>query len=605
MVQVKQRILQHSRWPIHLRFIIWTLVTGKTRSIVYAALMVISGLFPAAGVWVAMHVFTAALHIHAVHIRVLLRWIAAWAGIALVSSLIWSVYQVVEEALKLTLEAEMERSLQQKTARLALETFERGDFHDMLERAREMTKPGELMNLLAESWFIGQSVVTTIAIAGVIATWNAWMLTAVIVVAALDVLAQLGQAREAHALKHALAPNQRLRRYIQDVLTTPASAKEVRTFAAGERLLTRWASLHCEDMAREWRVQRRHELVRSALAIGGVLGVVLGIAIVCFQTISGALSAAEFAAILYGLQQFHTGVNEAIGRVGYLRQYLLRIGDLFTYLTLEPEIRDKTDTDIQPGPLEVRSVSFCYPRAKEKALSDISLTVPFGQRVAVVGENGAGKSTLVRLLLGLYEPTTGAIQLGGKDIQTLRADRRASISSVVFQDFIKYAFTLRENIGLGNYDKMDDEQAIVAAAKAGGADEVASALSAGYETLLTTRFADGTDLSGGQWQKVAISRAFMRNPMIVALDEPTSALDPQMETEVLERFLSISGERTAIIVSHRLGIARLCDRILVMSNGRLVEEGTHEDLLQLGGEYARMWNLQAQRYRTPSQPSGD
>lgn len=605
MVQVKQRILQHSRWPIHLRFIIWTLVTGKTRSIVYAALMVISGLFPAAGVWVAMHVFTAALHIHAVHIRVLLRWIAAWAGIALVSSLIWSVYQVVEEALKLTLEAEMERSLQQKTARLALETFERGDFHDMLERAREMTKPGELMNLLAESWFIGQSVVTTIAIAGVIATWNAWMLTAVIVVAALDVLAQLGQAREAHALKHALAPNQRLRRYIQDVLTTPASAKEVRTFAAGERLLTRWASLHCEDMAREWRVQRRHELVRSALAIGGVLGVVLGIAIVCFQTISGALSAAEFAAILYGLQQFHTGVNEAIGRVGYLRQYLLRIGDLFTYLTLEPEIRDKTDTDIQPGPLEVRSVSFCYPRAREKALSDISLTVPFGQRVAVVGENGAGKSTLVRLLLGLYEPTTGAIQLGGKDIQTLRADRRASISSVVFQDFIKYAFTLRENIGLGNYDKMDDEQAIVAAAKAGGADEVASALSAGYETLLTTRFADGTDLSGGQWQKVAISRAFMRDPMIVALDEPTSALDPQMETEVLERFLSISGERTAIIVSHRLGIARLCDRILVMSNGRLVEEGTHEDLLQLGGEYARMWNLQAQRYRTPSQPSGD
>jgi ABC-type multidrug transport system fused ATPase/permease subunit len=253
----------------------------------------------------------------------------------------------------------------------------------------------------------------------------------------------------------------------------------------------------------------------------------------------------------------------------------------------------------------VRSVSFCYPRAREKALSDISLTVPFGQRVAVVGENGAGKSTLVRLLLGLYEPTTGAIQLGGKDIQTLRADRRASISSVVFQDFIKYAFTLRENIGLGNYDKMDDEQAIVAAAKAGGADEVASALSAGYETLLTTRFADGTDLSGGQWQKVAISRAFMRDPMIVALDEPTSALDPQMETEVLERFLSISGERTAIIVSHRLGIARLCDRILVMSNGRLVEEGTHEDLLQLGGEYARMWNLQAQRYRTPSQPSGD
>ena len=217
--------------------------------------------------------------------------------------------------------------------------------------------------------------------------------------------------------------------------------------------------------------------------------------------------------------------------------------------------------------------------------------------MALVGENGAGKTTLVKVLTGLYRPTEGRVLYGGRDLaefdlRTLR-DRQAA----VFQDHVRYAFTLSDNVGYGRAEHRDDRTAVEAAAARGGADAVAAALPQGYDTLLTQQFSGGTDLSGGQWQRVAVSRGFMRDAPLVVLDEPTAALDPKAEADVFHRFAAMAGGRTALLVSHRLGFARLCDRVLVLGDGRLIEQGTHDDLVAAGGTYARMWEMQAQWYR--------
>ena len=243
-------------------------------------------------------------------------------------------------------------------------------------------------------------------------------------------------------------------------------------------------------------------------------------------------------------------------------------------------------------------LSFRYPQADRPAIEEITVTIQPGERVALVGPNGSGKTTLVKVLLGLFRPTAGELRYGDLDARRANRDQLWDRSAAVFQDYTRFAFTLGENIGFGRSEKMEDRRRIERAARQGGADAVARRLPESYDTLLTREFEGGTELSGGEWQRVAISRGFMREADLVVLDEPTASLDPQAEADVFRRFLTMAGGRTTIVVSHRLGSARLCDRILVLKEGRLIENGTHDELISRGGEYARMWALQAGWYKT-------
>lgn len=244
----------------------------------------------------------------------------------------------------------------------------------------------------------------------------------------------------------------------------------------------------------------------------------------------------------------------------------------------------------------MNDLSFRYPQAERAAIDGISFTIHPGERVALVGANGSGKTTLVKVLLGLFEPTRGEVRYGQLPSVQANRDELWNQSAAVFQDYTRFAFTLGENIGFGRAERMDEQHEVELAARQGGADSIADNLPDGYGTLLTREFAGGTELSGGEWQRVAISRGFMRNAALVVLDEPTASLDPQAEADVFRRFLSMSGGRTTLVVSHRLGSARFCDRVLVLREGRLIENGTHADLLAQKGDYARMWALQSQWY---------
>ena len=350
-----------------------------------------------------------------------------------------------------------------------------------------------------------------------------------------------------------------------------------------------------DRLFQQHRSQSQVNILLSAFSLAGLAA---GIGWSAWAVANGNLSPGQFAAMMVALQQVSTHVDLVFWRFGYLGNRLLYIADLFTYLDLGPEDPRGGEPIDRVGevPIAVNGLSFRYPQAERPAIDDISFTIQPGERVALVGANGSGKTTLVKVLLGLFHPTEGKVLYG--DVDLTQADRNVlwDQSTAVFQDYTRFAFSLGENIGLGRTERMGDQAAIEHAAHQGGAAPIAEQLPKRYQTLLTKEFAGGTELSGGEWQRVAISRGFMRNAALIVLDEPTASLDPQAEADVFRRFLAMSGERTTIVVSHRLGSARLCDRILVLKEGRLLENGTHDELLSQKGEYARLWALQAQWY---------
>jgi len=332
------------------------------------------------------------------------------------------------------------------------------------------------------------------------------------------------------------------------------------------------------------------------------MGLAAGIGWSAWAVVDGGLSPGQFAAMMVALRAVRQGVDRVVGRFGYLANRLLNIADLFIYLDLGPEDPPTGEPvgRLAERPISARDLSFRYPQADTPAIEGVSFTIRPGERVALVGANGSGKTTLVKVLLGLFQPTMGEVRYGDLDLAGGSRDDLWDQAAAVFQDYTRFALSLGENIGLGRAERMDETEEVGRAARQGGADVIADRLPEGYGTLLTREFSGGTELSGGEWQRVAISRGFMRNAALVVLDEPTASLDPQAEADVFRRFLTMAGGRTTVVVSHRLGSARLCDRILVLQEGRLVEHGTHDELLSRAGEYARMWALQAQWYGGPA-----
>ena len=389
--------------------------------------------------------------------------------------------------------------------------------------------------------------------------------------------------------------------YLVSLVTTDTFAKEVKLFGLGHYFIDRYRLI-----AKVFYDTQRSQLVRrymTGFALGNVSTIVASFTYlyIAVQAIAGHLTIGALVAYAQAATQVQNSIQSILGGFTGMYEHNLYLNNLTELMNRQPVMAVKKAPAAVPQPLRgeitFENVSFAYPGSESQALSDLSFTITPGETLAVVGRNGAGKTTLFKLICRLYDPTAGRILIDRIDIRDFEPDELRAHIGAMFQDYVDYQATAAENIGLGSVQELTDRDAVVSASKQAGSDELISGLPAGYDTALGKWFDAGVNLSGGEWQKVALARAFMReNARILLLDEPTSALDAQAEYDLFERLRSLTHGRTAVYISHRFSTVRRADRIVFLEHGRLVEEGTHQELMRLNGRYARLFRMQAAAY---------
>jgi ATP-binding cassette subfamily B protein len=434
-----------------------------------------------------------------------------------------------------------------------------------------------------------------------------WLLVLLVVAVLPSLLGETHFASLGYSLLYSWTPERRQLDYLRYIGASDISAKELKLFGLSDFLVGRYDKLSQEFYEANKSLSVRRSVVSTLLSIVGTLGYYAAYAVIIYLTVKGHRSAAGPFTI--GVLTFLAGSfrqsRDLIQRVllsfAQVFEQSLYLEDLFTFLDIEPSIRRNPGAKQVPVPIRTgfafERVGFRYPGSEHWAVRGLDFSLSPGERLALVGENGAGKTTLVKLLARLYDPTEGRILLDGIDLREYDIDSLRRNVGVIFQDFVRYDFVLKENIAVGNISRVEDDPAIQTAAERRLADGVAPRLAGRYDPLLGTRFEGGGDLSGGEWQKVALARAYMRDAQLLILDEPTAALDARAEYGVFLRFSELTKGRMAVLISHRFSTVRMADRILVLKGGELVEQGTHEALVALGGLYSELFQLQAAGYR--------
>jgi ATP-binding cassette subfamily B protein len=487
------------------------------------------------------------------------------------------------------------------STKIDLLAFESPDFYDRLTRARAQGQFRALQTVNGLLGIVGASVAAVGIIVALAALQPLLVPFIVVGYVPLWIMASLN-TRDLYRFTHEMTPNERQRHYLQNVLMGRNPAKEVRAFNLARFLRGRYDRLYDERIS-ELRSLARRRTGRSligSLASSGVT--VATIATLSYLYVSGRMSLAATGAAVFGLYQLAGQLRGLHMSATSLYEATLFIRDYSTFLALEPAVDGAVPR--RPAPrgferLTADAVSFTYPETHRPAVDRVSLEIRRGEVVALVGENGSGKTTLAKMLAGLYRPESGRILWDETDLGEVDPDELRRSVAVIFQDFEKYLLPARENVGLGRNERIEDVEAILAAARRADADDFLSTLPEGYETMLGREFAGGYDLSIGQWQRVALARAFFRDAPFVILDEPTAALDARAESRLFERLGELLEGRSVVLISHRFSSVRSADRIYVLHEGRVVEEGSHEELIERGGLYAELFALQARAYLDP------
>ncbi len=483
-----------------------------------------------------------------------------------------------------------------------LEALENAEFHDKLQRARNsgLYRQIDLVNSVTA---LTTGILTSIGIAVVLFLLQPVLLAFVALAAVFPLAATVLNSREAYAFEHALTAAGRERQYLLELLTEHEPAKEIRTFGAGPFLHRRYDALTDERL----RLLRSFLAGRLKVAILGNAGALLGTAVALGALIvllsSGRLTAATALTAALAMQQLGSRLTGLTASAGRLIESGMFIDDFQAFLALAehtavatPSANGSLAPPSRLRSLEMQSVSFTYPDTEAVVLDDVSLEVRPGDVVALVGENGSGKTTLVKLICQLYRPDAGRILWNGMDTSDLSPDEVRSEMTVLFQDYVQYHLSVRDNIVLGRPDQAPTDEAIHAAAAAAGADPFLSSLPRGYETRLGRQFYGGHELSVGQWQRLALARAFFREGSFLVLDEPTASLDPRAEADLFAKMRDLASGQSVLLVSHRFSSVRSADRIYVLDKGRMVESGDHNSLMRAGGLYAELYTLQADSY---------
>ena len=495
--------------------------------------------------------------------------------------------------------------LMRHAATLDLTQFEDPDFYDHLERARRQTV-GRI-GLIAQLLGMAQSIITLLTLTAALIFYVPWLLVLLVIAVLPSFIGETHYATLGYSLLFRWTPERRMLDYLRFTGASDETAKEIKLFGLSDWLVARYAKLADEFYKANRDLAVRRGLVAWLLATFGALGYYGAYVWIIVLTVKGHHSPAGvftlgvLTFLAASFRQSRDLIQNVLLGTSQLYEQALYLRDLFTFFEMQPNIASKPGAIPVPRPItkgfEFRGVGFKYPGSEKWAVRNLTFALKPGERIALVGENGAGKTTLVKLLSRLYDPDEGVILLDGVDLRDYDLASLHCAIGVIFQDFVRYDFLLRENIGVGEISAVDDRARIAAAAVRSLAADVAGKMKDGYEQMLGKRFDGGVELSGGEWQKVALARAYLRDAEVLILDEPTAALDARAEFQVFERFTELTRGKMAVLISHRFSTVRMADRILVLENGTVIESGSHEELVAKKGTYAELFELQAAGYK--------
>jgi ATP-binding cassette subfamily B protein len=579
--------------------------SGPSWTIANVALQIVQGLLPLLSLYLMkllIDAVTASLTTadKAVALRQVTFLIGLSGVVALVGVLCRSLTILINQAQVQVLTDYIYELIHAKSIEVDLEYYENSEYYDIFHRAQEQAsfRPYRILSSLIQ---ISQSGISLLALAGLLFSVH-WGITAILFVAALPGIAvRFNHANKRYSWQRERTPAQRQAKYFNSLLTEDIYAKEIRLFNLGIFFSQRFS--HVRILLRREGLALAISLLKAQLTTEACSNIALygAFAFIAYRTVQGTLSLGELVMYYQAFQRGQDFLQNLLNGLSTAYEDNLFLDSLYKFLDLKSRILEPAHPQPVRYPMQTgiafNHVSFRYPTGTRTVLEDITLTIQPSEVVALVGENGSGKTTLAKLLCRLYDPSEGNITFDGIDLRQLETTALRRQISVIFQDYAKYHLTAQENIWIGNIDLPPESETIAAAARRSGVHDAISQLPQGYDTVLGKWFEEGEELSIGQWQKVALARAFLRDSQIIVLDEPTSAMDPKAEAEVFEKFRQLLQGQAAILISHRLSTVKMADRIYVLEKGRIIESGSHKELIQIGGTYARLFETQAQNYR--------
>jgi ATP-binding cassette, subfamily B, bacterial len=484
-------------------------------------------------------------------------------------------------------------------AGLDLLAYEDPVFYDRLERAR--VQATDRLYMIQAIGRLIQQVVTTITLSVSIMLFSPWLLLLLVVGVIPAFVGETHFAFLGYAKNFGQTPIRRQLDYLRILGGSKEAAKELKLFGLRDFLTGRFKKLSTQLYEEDIALARRKAAVGSVLSAIGTAGYYTAYIFAVWRTVTGIFSFGTLTFLANAIRDASSNLQQTFSTLSTIADQALFMTDLIAFFEMQPKIASKPNALPAPRPIqrgfEFRNVSFRYPGGGRLVLNGLNFSLRPGERVALIGENGEGKTTIVKLMTRLYDPVEGQVLLDGVDLREYDLEGLYREIGVIFQDFMRYEMTARENIAVGRIEQISNLTLLRQSAEKSLADQVVGKLASGYEQMLGRRFDGGVDLSGGEWQKVALARAYLRDAQVLILDEPTSALDARSEYEVFQRFAELTAGKMALFISHRFSTVRMADRIVVLENGRIAEEGDHDALTSLGGRYAEMFELQAASYR--------
>src|SRR5216117_1192208 len=580
--------------------------THRGYTVAILVLRVIRSLIPVAVLWIGKLIIDAVIAgVATVRAGGLPDWwhlallVGLELGIAVVGEGLARLSSLLESLLGDLFANRLSVRLMEHAATLDLAQFEDAEIYDHLERSRRQTvgRIGLFAMLLATA----QDLITLTSLAAVLLVQLPWLLLLLTVAVLPAFLGEAHFASLGYSLLFSWTPERRLLDYLRYSGASDEMAKEVKLFGLSDFLVGRYAKLSDQFYDANKRLAVKRNVVSTVFVTIGTLGYYGAYAVTIYLTVLGGFTVGALTFLAGSFRQSRDLIQRILLSVSQVFEQSLYLSDLFSFFDVRPRVTSRPGARAVPVPIrtgfEFQDVGFRYPGSDRWAVRHLSFKFEPEERIALVGENGAGKTTLVKLLARLYDPDEGRILLDGVDLREYDLGSLRKNIGVIFQDFVRYDFVLKENIGVSQVEALDDEERVRAAARRSLADSVASRLEQGYDHMLGRRFEGGVELSGGEWQKVALGRAYMRDAQVLILDEPTASLDARAEYDVFLRFAELTAGRMAVLISHRFSTVRMADRILVLQGGELIDQGTHEELVTKGGLYAELFSLQAAGYR--------